>query len=144
MYELYTAVHNAGGYKPVVIDSDDLVTRPEATMASFCAAVDLPFIPEALTWAPGNRVEWKRSARWHVEASGSSGFTSSGRTYAHTVDNSDKLARFAAHHLPFYELLHSQRLRVGHLAHHRQAPLRSPCEPGQAIGDRRSRCGPAG
>lgn len=39
------AVRDAGGNASVVIDSDDLVTRPEATMAAYCAAVGLPFIP---------------------------------------------------------------------------------------------------
>ena len=112
LHELHTAVSDAGGHYPVVIDSDDLVARPEATMAAYCAAVDLPFIPEALTWEPGDRSEWRRSARWHVEVSASSGFTSSGRTHKHTVENSDDLARFAAHHLPFYEQLHPQRLEV--------------------------------
>jgi hypothetical protein len=35
----------------VVIDSDDLVARPEATMAAYCAAVGLSFIPRALAFA---------------------------------------------------------------------------------------------
>ena len=72
-------------------------------MAAYCAAVELPFIPEALTWEPGERPEWRRSARWHVDVSASSGFAPRERTYAHTVESSDELARFAAHHLPFYE-----------------------------------------
>ncbi len=112
LHELHTAVRDAGGHHPVVIDSDDLVARPEATMAAYCAAVDLPFIPEALTWEPGDRSEWRRSARWHVDVSASSGFASRERTYTHTVESSDELARFAAHHLPFYEQLHAQRLNV--------------------------------
>src|SRR3954468_6744076 len=66
LHRLYTAVQDAGG-DPVVIDSDDLVTRPEATMTAYCAAVGLPFIPEALTWVSGPRPEWQRSARWHVD-----------------------------------------------------------------------------
>ena len=32
--------------------------------------------------------------------------------YTHTVETSDELARFAAHHMPFYEHLHAQRLDV--------------------------------
>jgi len=112
LHELHTAVRDAGGHHPVVIDSDDLVARPEATMAAYCAAVDLPFIPEALTWEPGDRSEWRRSARWHVDVSASSGFASRERTHTHTVESSDELARFAAHHLPFYEQLHAQRLEV--------------------------------
>lgn len=112
LHELHTAVRNAGGHSPVVIDSDDLIARPEATMAAYCAAVELPFIPEALTWEPGERFEWRRSARWHVDVSASTGFVRREHRYTHTVESSDELARFAAHHLPFYELLHAQRLDV--------------------------------
>ena len=112
LHELHAAVHDAGGARPVVIDSDDLVARPEATMAAYCAAVGLPFIPQALTWEPGERPEWRRSARWHVDVSASSGFEQRERRYTDTVESSDELARFAAHHLPFYEQLHAQRLDV--------------------------------
>jgi hypothetical protein len=110
LHTLYTAVSGAGGHRPVVIDSDDLVARPAATMAAYCAAVGLAFLPEALTWEPGERHEWRRSARWHVDASASSGFAPYKRIYPHTVKDSDELARFAAHHRPFYERLHANRL----------------------------------
>jgi len=112
MCELRAAVGDAGGNPSVVIDSADLVARPEATMAAYCAAVGLPFIPRALSWAPGERTEWRRSARWHTEVSASTGFGRHQRAYPHTVENSDRLARFAAHHLPFYERLYAQRLDV--------------------------------
>src|SRR5207249_12228172 len=105
LHKLHMAVRDAGGHRPVVIDSDDLVARPEATMAAYCAAVELPFIPEALAWVPGERSEWRRSARWHVDVSASSGFASRERRYTHTVESSDELARFAAHQPPFYEQL---------------------------------------
>lgn len=112
LYELYAAVRDTGGHRPVVIDSDDLIARPEATMAAYCAAVELPFIPEALTWEPGERSEWRRSARWHADVSASTGFAPPERRYAHTVESSDELASLAAHHLPFYEQLHAERLDV--------------------------------
>jgi hypothetical protein len=110
--ELQAAIRDAGGNPSVVIDSDDLVARPEATMAAYCAAVGLPFNPRALTWPPGERSEWRRSARWHVDVSASSGFERRARVYLHTVENSRDLARFAAHHRPFYERLYAQRLDV--------------------------------
>jgi hypothetical protein len=47
-----------------------------------------------------------------VDASASSGFERRGREYLHTVGNSPDLARFAAHHRPFYERLYAQRLDV--------------------------------
>lgn len=112
LHELHAAVLDAGGHRPVVIDSDDLVARPAATMAAYCAAVGLPFMPDALRWDPGQRPEWRRSARWHVDVSASSGFEQREQTDVQTVETSDELARFAAHHVPFYESLHQQRLAV--------------------------------
>jgi hypothetical protein len=110
--ELQAAISAAGGNSPVVIDSDDLVARPAATIAAYCASVGLPFNPRALSWEPGEQPAWRRSARWHVDASNSSAFERREREYAHTVENSDKLARYAAHHRPFYEKLYAQRLDV--------------------------------
>lgn len=112
MHELYTAVRDAGG-SAVVLDSDDLAARPEATMKAYCASAGLPFLPEALTWEPGERPEWRRSARWHADAAASSGFQPRrARGYAHTAENSEHLARFAARHRPFYEALLAERLEV--------------------------------
>lgn len=112
LFELHSAVRRAGGYPPVVIDSDDLVERPAATMAAYCAAVDLPFREEALRWDPGDRSEWRRTARWHEDVAATSGFERRARTYSCTVENTEALARLANHHLPFYEELHAQRLSV--------------------------------
>lgn len=110
--QMQAAIGAAGGTPPVVIDSEDLVTRPAATMAAYCAAVRLTFAPQALTWQRGERSEWRRSARWHADASESSGFERRERQYPHTVENSGKLARYAAHHRPFYERLYAQRIDV--------------------------------
>jgi hypothetical protein len=54
---------------------------------------------------PGERPEWRRAARWYADVSASSGFGPHERAYLRTVENSSELARFAAHHLPFYEQL---------------------------------------
>jgi hypothetical protein len=110
--QLQAAISDARGTLPAVIDSDDLVARPAATMAAYCAAVGLPFRPRALAWEPDERPEWRRSARWHIEASNSSGFERHEHAYQHTVENTEKLARYAAHHRPFYERLYAQRLDV--------------------------------
>jgi hypothetical protein len=110
--EMQAAISDAAGDPPVVIDSDDLVARPTATIAAYCAAVGLPFDSHALTWKPGEQAEWQRSACWHTDASNSSGFERRERTYQYTVENSEKLARYAAHHRPFYEQLYAQRMNV--------------------------------
>lgn len=110
--QMQAAIAAAGGTPPAVIDSDDLVTRSAATMAAYCAAVGLPFNPRALTWEPGEQTEWRRSARWHTDTSNSTGFQRHEHEYPDTVENSEKLARYAAHHRPFYEDLHAQRIEV--------------------------------
>jgi hypothetical protein len=81
-------------------------------MAAYCTTVGLPFDPRALTWEPGEQPEWRRSARWHTDASNSSGIERRERVYLHTVENSEMLARYAAHHRPFYEQLFAQRMDV--------------------------------
>jgi len=112
LYDLHAAVCDAGGREPVIIDSDDLVDRPAATIAAYCAEIGLPYLPHALTWPPGARPEWQRTSRWHEAVSASSGFERRARSYSHDVDTDDKLARFAAHHRPFYDKLHARRLVV--------------------------------
>jgi len=109
LHELHAAVVAAGGHPPVVVDSDDLVARPGATMAAYCAAVGLPFLPRALTWEPGERPEWRRTARWHAAVGASSGFEP---RPTHAVETPAGLVRFAAHHRPFYEQLHAHRIDV--------------------------------
>jgi hypothetical protein len=112
LHDLHAAVQDTGDHRPVIIDADDLVTRPEATMAAYCAAVNLPFIAHALHWEPGERVEWARTARWHKDVSASAGFESPSRTDRHLLQSSDEVVRFAAHHRPFYDQLRAQRLDV--------------------------------
>ena len=118
--ELHTAVREAGGH-PVVIDSDDLVARPEATMAAYCAAVGLPFLPDALQWEPGERVEWARSARWHKEVSVSAGFEQRDHPDRRALGARDEVARFVTRQQPFYERLRAHRLDVAHRAGRNEA-----------------------
>jgi hypothetical protein len=109
--ELKTAIEDVGGHPPIVIDSDDLVGHPRTTMAAYCDAMELSFMPDALTWEPGERREWQRSSRWHVAVSASTGFEPRAGRGA-VIDLPERLARFAAHHRPFYEELRSQRIDI--------------------------------
>lgn len=112
LHELYVTVSEAGGYQPVVIDSDDLVARPESTMRAYCAAVGLPFIAGAMMWEAGVQPEWQRTARWHEEASASTGFFRPEAPDRHSLSSHSEVRRFVDRHQPFYELLHSHRLRI--------------------------------
>ncbi len=111
-YDLYQAILAAGGNHPVVVDSGDLIADPDATVAAYCAAVGIPFIRSALHWAPGDRDEWRPSARWHVRVSESTGFTPSPTSYETTTANNAMLARYSAHHEPFYQALRACKLAI--------------------------------
>jgi hypothetical protein len=110
--DLFVAVQEAGGHPPVVIDSEDLVVNPAATMAAYCAAVELAFIPHALHWQPGQRAEWARSSRWHEDAATSSGFEAPARRDRHGLATHPEVARFTERHTPFYEELCRSRLDI--------------------------------
>ena len=110
LHDLFVAVQNAGGPAPIVIDSDDLASNPAATMAAYCAAVELPFIADALHWQPGARPEWARSSRWHEDAAASRGFEAPAGPDRHGLATHPDVARFTEHHTPFYEELYRYRL----------------------------------
>ncbi|MEO1058100.1 MAG: sulfotransferase family protein [Actinomycetota bacterium] len=112
LYELFIAVGSAGGSPPAVIDSDDLVTQPASTMHTFCDAVGLPFVDGALQWESGVPAAWARTARWHVEASASTGFVAPSSPDRHGLESHDEVRRFDARHRPFYDALRAFRLVI--------------------------------
>jgi hypothetical protein len=112
LHELYLAVAAAQSSDPVVIDSDDLVTRTEATVRAYCDRIGLPFDGAALQWSPTKSDQWRLTERWHTDVSASTGFTARATEYADTVHNHATLADYYRHHLPFFEYLHARRLVI--------------------------------
>ncbi|MFJ4559866.1 sulfotransferase family protein [Streptomyces massasporeus] len=110
LYELYEAVREATGRAPMVIDGDRFAQRPEATVRAYCEAVGLPYDAEALTWNSGERDEWAPSARWHRDASASSGVHTKENAYTVDVESDERLGGYLRHHLPFYEKLLAEAL----------------------------------
>ena len=55
--ELFNKVYSISNKVPVVIDSDDLLENPYEMIETYCNAVGIPFIEEALSWKPGEREE---------------------------------------------------------------------------------------
>jgi hypothetical protein len=103
LHELFQLIWSVTGRTPLVIRAEDLVRDPAKVVAAYCEAVGLPFLPHALTWAPGDRPEWQRHRRWHIDAIRSAGFSGSEKTYPATVDNNAVLKSFYDHHYPFYQ-----------------------------------------
>lgn len=110
--EIYDAVRTRAGTAPVVIDSEDLVRAPEATVRAYCEAVGIPFVARALSWQAGMREDWQRTGRWHQRTSTTTGFTAVNGGYRDHPANNELLAGYLAHHLPFYERLRAARLPV--------------------------------
>ena len=112
-YELFALVRGLG-LEPVVVDADRLVARPEPVVAAYCAAVGLPYRPEAMRWTPEHRPEWERTRKWHLDAGTSSGFSAGP---SRVVRLHGHLAGFYAHHRPFYDLMVRHALSPEQEAH---------------------------
>jgi Sulfotransferase domain len=103
LHELFRLTWSVTGRKPLVIRSEHLLREPARVIGAYCAALGLPARPDALTWSPQDRPEWQRHRAWHRDASRSTGFRPTGKTYAATVDNNAALRSFYDYHYPFYE-----------------------------------------
>lgn len=111
LHEIFTAVQDATGTTPVVIDSDDLLDRPTETVRAYCSAVGIPFVPDALSWQPGMRSEWRATSRWHESTSETSGFTRGTSDGVAVVAADPVLRAHRDHHLPYYEKLRAVALQ---------------------------------
>jgi hypothetical protein len=110
LYEIYAAIEWLTGQRPVVIDAEDLIRQPQAIVRAYCRQASIPYIPEALTWRPGPRPEWRPSARWHQQVSASSGFQRAPSRHEVDIARHPVLRSYLEHHLPFYQMLHAHRL----------------------------------
>ncbi|MGV9376275.1 sulfotransferase-like domain-containing protein [Nonomuraea sp. NPDC003707] len=110
LHAIFDAVRSATGEVPLVIDGDDLVADPEATVRAYCERVGLEFMPEAMCWDPGRQANWQRTDRWHAEVAESSGLVAKTPGRRETPDTNEHLRRIAEHHQPFYDALARHRL----------------------------------
>lgn len=110
---LFDLVSERTGTAPPLIDSDDLLEDPAGIVAAYCRAMGLPFMPEALSWEPGDRSEvlwYDTDYTWHANLKNSDGLKPQPRTFG-TIDQEPQWVR-ALHDaaLPHYERLHHHRL----------------------------------
>jgi hypothetical protein len=106
-YLLFELAWTVAGGPPVVVDADQLVQHPGPVVAAYCAAIGLPYKPEAMQWEAGDRSEWRRTQRWHVAAGRSTGFVA-GPPREVRLDG--HLRDYYAHHRPYYDRMVSHAL----------------------------------
>jgi hypothetical protein len=98
------------GQPLVVVDADALGRNPVGVVAAWCAAMDIPFMPEALTWEPGLRPEWALWAGWHGSTAEASGFRAPGHLSMPPSDAEPRLRDAYNRALPVYRRLRSPAL----------------------------------
>ena len=104
-----------------VIDSRDLLDRPEAVLRALCAALGVPFCPAMLSWPAGPRdTDGVWAPYWYDSVWRSTGF---GRYRPPGTALPPPLARLAEQCQPYYQQLYTHRL-VG-----QPAPPGSPPPP---------------
>ena len=72
--ELFDRVAQIEGAAPIVMDSDDILSDPSASLPRLCEALDIPFDPAMLSWPAGRRDSdgvW--AAHWYKSVEASTG-----------------------------------------------------------------------
>lgn len=111
LFDLLTALD--GGKPPPVIDSDDLLENPHAVTESFCRAVGIPFMPEALTWEAGgdpSAHSWWDGGSFHANLSKSTGLVAQPRKYVDLNDIPERVRRVYRRMQPHYQHLYVHRV----------------------------------
>jgi len=63
------------GQPRVVLDANILCRDPSSVVREWCARMDLPYHPDALTWEPGMQSEWGLWGDWHAATARATGFS---------------------------------------------------------------------
>jgi hypothetical protein len=95
---------------PVIVDADDLLRDPPATVRAYCEAVGLAFRPDALRWEAGMPPAWEVWADWHEDAARSTGFGAPS-TKPPPARDDPRVAAAYERCAPIYERLRARRLR---------------------------------
>ena len=111
--QMVAAVRELGEW-PVLIDAQDLVDAPHATVAAWCKHVGIPFMPEALCWVEGIPcdfdVYWWGDPSWHRHLTRSTGFAAQSDCGYPALDDIPGLRRAYEACLPHYTELQKYRL----------------------------------
>lgn len=111
--ELFDRLCEKTGTPPPVLDSDDLLEDPYKMVETWCNAVGIPFVPEALSWEPGARdeVSWWDGGSFHANLRNSDGLKPQKRKYVEIDFLPESAKAVYERALVHYEHLFAHRLR---------------------------------
>ncbi len=110
LFDLLTALNDT---PPPVFDSDDLLENPHAMVRSFCDAVEIPFMPEALSWEPGadtSDYSWWDGGSFHANLRASTGLVPQPRRYVEISESPERVQRVYRRMKPHYDHLFQHRV----------------------------------
>jgi len=96
------------GKAPPVIDAQDVLVNPESMLSKLCGALNIPWDPAMLGWAPGRRdTDGAWGAHWYNAVENSTGF---GPAETEPVNLPAEAQRLADRCGPFYERLAAHKI----------------------------------
>ena len=112
--KLFDRLCDQVGQVPPVIDSDDLLENPYSMVECWCNAVQIPFLPAALSWEPGARdeVSWWDGGSFHANLRNSNGLKQQQRKYIDITEAPDRVKQIYEMVLPHYQHMYQYRLRI--------------------------------
>lgn len=112
-HALFDLITERSGAVPAIIDADDLLSDPHATVRAYCEAVDIPYMEDALSWGAGDRTEvsWYDKGSWHDNLKSSTGLAPQKTNYVDITHNQHLMSAYDACR-PHYEALYKHRLKI--------------------------------
>jgi hypothetical protein len=108
--EIFKATADRLGTAPPVVDTDDILAAPEATLSALCDKIGIAFDPAMLSWPAGPKpYDGAWAPHWYNAVWQSTGFNS--RPEAAPVELPDAHRRIADEARPLYEELKRYALK---------------------------------
>lgn len=118
LHTLFKRVADKEGITPVILDSDELLERPEQGMIAYCSAVSIPFVAEALNWENRQNENKEKNPTWNTDEHGfhdslkaSKGLSKQNRNYP-PLETSDDMMRLYKASKPHYDALYEHRIKI--------------------------------
>ncbi len=117
LHTLFDRIADNTGKAPPLLDSDDLLERPEAGMKAYCDAVGIPYIAESISWEDKKEKNQDLNPTWNTDEHGfhdslksSTGLAKQKRDYP-PLESSEDMMRLYKSSLPHYQALYENRIR---------------------------------